>query len=70
MIDPGSTSPATDAAGRQLSVALADDHTVVRQGLHLLIDNEDGMHSSPRREPCPTPSGSPGSTVRPCSSST
>jgi len=44
MIDPGSTSPATDAAGRQLSVALADDHTVVRQGLHLLIDNEDGMH--------------------------
>ena len=34
----------TDAARGQLTVVLADDHTVVRQGLRFLIDNEDGMH--------------------------
>jgi two-component system, NarL family, response regulator NreC len=34
----------TDAARDQLTVVLADDHTVVRQGLRFLIDNEDGMH--------------------------
>jgi two-component system response regulator NreC len=28
----------------QLTVVLADDHTVVRQGLRFLIDNEDGLH--------------------------
>jgi len=33
----------TDAARGQLTVVLADDHTVVRQGLRFLIDNEDGM---------------------------
>jgi two-component system response regulator NreC len=33
----------TDAARDQLTVVLADDHTVVRQGLRFLIDNEDGL---------------------------
>ena len=33
----------TDAARDQLTVVLADDHTVVRQGLRMLIDNEAGM---------------------------
>ena len=33
----------TEAARDQLTVVLADDHTVVRQGLRFLIDNEDGM---------------------------
>ena len=28
----------------QTTVVIADDHTVVRQGLRLLIDNEPGMH--------------------------
>jgi two-component system, NarL family, response regulator NreC len=37
-----STTPHT--ARDQLTVVLADDHTVVRQGLRMLIDNEDGMH--------------------------
>ena len=32
-----------DAARDQLTVVLADDHTVVRQGLRFLIDNEVGM---------------------------
>ncbi len=27
----------------QITVVIADDHTVVRQGLRLLIDNEDGL---------------------------
>ena len=36
-----STTP--DAARDQLTVVLADDHTVVRQGLRMLIDNEAGM---------------------------
>ena len=36
-------SPTTDAARDQLTVVLADDHTVVRQGLRFLIDNEDGL---------------------------
>ena len=27
----------------QITLVIADDHTVVRQGLRLLIDNEDGM---------------------------
>jgi two-component system response regulator NreC len=33
----------TDAASGQVTVVLADDHTVVRQGLRFLIDNEDGL---------------------------
>ncbi len=34
----------TTGAGRdQLTVVLADDHTVVRQGLRMLIDSEDGL---------------------------
>jgi two-component system response regulator NreC len=35
-------SLSTDAD--QLTVVLADDHTVVRQGLRFLIDNEEGLH--------------------------
>jgi two-component system, NarL family, response regulator NreC len=27
----------------QITIVIADDHTVVRQGLRLLIDNEDGL---------------------------
>ena len=27
----------------QTTVVIADDHTVVRQGLRMLIDNEDGL---------------------------
>src|SRR5829696_7585677 len=27
----------------KITVVIADDHTVVRQGLRLLIDNEDGL---------------------------
>jgi two-component system, NarL family, response regulator NreC len=36
-------SSTPDAARDQLTVVLADDHTVVRQGLRMLIDNEAGM---------------------------
>jgi two-component system response regulator NreC len=34
----------TDAGPGQLTVVLADDHTVVRQGLRFLLENEDGLH--------------------------
>jgi two-component system response regulator NreC len=29
---------------REISVVLADDHAVVRQGLRLMLDREDGLH--------------------------
>jgi two-component system, NarL family, response regulator NreC len=36
--------PAAERADRaQTTVVIADDHTVVRQGLRMLIDNEDGL---------------------------
>src|SRR6478735_9992297 len=36
--------PAERADRSKTTVVIADDHTVVRQGLRLLIDNEPGMH--------------------------
>jgi two-component system response regulator NreC len=35
--------PAERADRAQTTVVIADDHTVVRQGLRMLIDNEDGL---------------------------
>ena len=35
--------PAERADRSKTTVVIADDHTVVRQGLRLLIDNEPGM---------------------------
>ena len=40
MLPPCAPSPPTAA---KTTVVIADDHTVVRQGLRLLIDNEDGL---------------------------
>jgi two-component system response regulator NreC len=37
------TVRAEKADRSQITVVIADDHTVVRQGLRLLIDNEDGL---------------------------
>jgi two-component system response regulator NreC len=39
----GSATGAVRADRSQTTVVVADDHTVVRQGLRLLIDNEDGL---------------------------
>src|SRR4051812_12873918 len=41
--EPASPARAERADRNQTTVVIADDHTVVRQGLRLLIDNEDGL---------------------------
>jgi two-component system response regulator NreC len=42
-IRDASTVRAEKADRSQITVVIADDHTVVRQGLRLLIENEDGL---------------------------
>ena len=36
--------PGTDDAARAISIVLADDHEVVRTGLRLLLQGQEGMH--------------------------
>ncbi len=43
MSAPGGDPSQSDATGAKIRIVLADDHQVVRSGLRLLLDAEDGM---------------------------